>query len=40
VDFLIEHLRRAKCEMLTAYLIAMAEFYEYSFGNILLIAQQ
>ena len=31
--FLIEHLRWGKSKMLAAYLIAMAEFYQYSFGN-------
>jgi len=39
-DFLIEQLREGKSEMLTAYLTAMAQFHQYSFANILLIAQQ
>lgn len=40
VDFLIGQLQQGKSEMLTAYLNAMAQFHNYSFGNILLIAKQ
>lgn len=39
VKFLIEQLEQGKSEMLTAYLVAMAHFHNYSFGNILSIAR-
>lgn len=39
VKFLIEQLEQGKSEMLTAYLVAMARFHNYSFGNILSIAR-
>jgi hypothetical protein len=37
---LIEALEAGRSEVLTAYLSAMAKFYYYSFGNVLLIAIQ
>ena len=40
VDFLIQQLQAGKSETLTAYLGAMAQFHNYSFGNILAIARQ
>ena len=40
VDFLVAALESGHSEVLTAYLSAMAKFYTYSFGNILLIARQ
>src|ERR1700678_1847550 len=40
VDYLIQQLEAGKSETLTAYLGAMARFHNYSFGNILAIAQQ
>ena len=40
VDYLIQQLEAGKSETLTAYLSAMAQFHNYSFGNILAIARQ
>ena len=40
VDHLIQQLEAGKSETLTAYLVAMARFHQYSFGNILAIARQ
>ena len=40
VKHLIEQLEQGKSEALTAYLGAMARFHNYSFGNILSIANQ
>src|SRR5579863_5399355 len=40
VQALIEQLEQGHSEALTAYLIAMGRFHNYSFGNILEIARQ
>ncbi len=40
VDFLIEQLEAGQSDSLTAYLTAMSNFHNYSFGNILQIARQ
>jgi len=40
IDHLVAALEAGKSEVLTQYLAAMAKFHTYSFGNILLIAQQ
>jgi len=40
VDYLIQQLEAGHSETLTAYLSAMAQFHNYSFGNILAIARQ
>jgi antirestriction protein ArdC len=40
VRFLIQQLEAGHSEALTSYLNAMANFHNYSFGNILLIARQ
>src|SRR5215469_733488 len=40
LDFLVAALESGHSEVLTVYLGAMAKFHTYSFGNIMLIAQQ
>ena len=40
VQLLIEQLQAGHSEGLTAYLMAMGKFHNYSFGNILEIARQ
>ena len=40
MQLLIEQLEAGHGEGLTAYLIAMGKFHNYSFGNILEIARQ
>jgi hypothetical protein len=40
VDFLIRQVEAGKSETLAAYLTAMAQFHNYSFGNIVAIARQ
>jgi hypothetical protein len=39
-DYLMQSLEAGQSEVLTEYLGAMAKFYTYSFGNIMLIARQ
>jgi hypothetical protein len=40
VNFLAQALESGQSEVLSQYLLAMAKFHTYSFGNILLIARQ
>jgi len=40
VNHLVEALESGQSEFLTHYLLAMARFHNYSFGNIMLIARQ
>ncbi len=40
VDFLVVSLESGHSEVLATYLVAMAKFHNYSFGNIMLIARQ
>jgi hypothetical protein len=40
VDYLVQSLESGHSEVLTQYLGAMARFYTYSFGNVMLIARQ
>jgi flagellar biosynthesis/type III secretory pathway protein FliH len=40
VQALIEQLEQGHSEGLTAYLLAMGKFHNYSFGNIMEIARQ
>jgi hypothetical protein len=39
-DYLVQSLEAGHSEVLTQYLRAMGKFHTYSFGNIMLIAQQ
>jgi hypothetical protein len=39
-DYLVQSLAAGHSEVLTEYLGAMAKFYTYSFGNIMLVARQ
>ena len=40
VDYLVQSLESGQSAVLTQYLVAMAKFRNYSFGNIMLIARQ
>jgi hypothetical protein len=40
VNYLVEALEAGRSEVLTQYLSAMAQFHNYSFGNVMLIARQ